>query len=167
MGDEMGNVFHIERVLEPGIDPRIREFFSWWNAYGSFPITIPPNGGLRTDSTGQAALFAQGRTMPGPYAGEGGYPPLGLTVTNARTLKDTPHGRGGAADAYPATLNKDRTSVVGIYTDDRDPKVQLLFTAYGYIAEDHGLVWGGRWRRKDYPHVEVPDWKRLPPPGQS
>ncbi len=161
----MGLVFHIQdRIYVPGMDPRIVAFFTWWDEFGPFAITIPPDGGLRKDDAGQAALFAKGRTAPGPHAGDSGYPPLGLTVTNARTLKDTPHGRGCAGDAYPAILNGARDTVIAIYADDRDPKVDLLFHAYGIIAEDNGLTWGGRWRRKDKPHVEVPDWRKLPLP---
>ncbi len=158
-------VFHLQdRLIEPGVDPRLLEFFIWWNELGPFAITIPPNGGWRTNETEQAALFAKGRTAPGPHAGDSGYPSMGLTVTNAKTLSDTPHGRKAAADAYPAVLNNARDKVIAIYNDDRDPKVHLKFHAYGLIAEDHGLVWGGRWRRKDLPHLEVPDWRKLPIP---
>ncbi len=159
-------VFHLQdRLVDAGVDQRLLDFFWWWDEFGPFPITIPPNGGWRTSEAAQAHLFAQGRTTPGPYAGKDGYPELGLTVTNAKTLHDTPHGRKCAADAYPAILNKARTRVIGIYNDDREPKVHLLFNAYGMIAEDNGLVWGGRWRRKDLPHVEVPDWRKLSMPN--
>lgn len=29
-----------------------------------------------------------------------------------------------------------------------------FFAAVGEIAEDMGLVWGGRWKRRDLPHVQ-------------
>lgn len=31
----------------------------------------------------------------------------------------------------------------------------------GEIAEGLGLGWGGRWRKPDYDHVEVRDWKTI------
>lgn len=159
-------VFHlVDRIIRPGLDPRLVDFFLWWEERGPFPITIPPDGGWRTDEAKQAALYAQGRTSPGPHAGDTGYPPLGLTVTAARTLAETAHGRKAAADSYPAVLSADGKRVASILVDDRAPKVRLKFHQYGILAEEHGLVWGGRWKRRDCPHVECPQWKSLPIPN--
>ncbi len=161
-----GMVHHLEeRLIVPGVDRRIVDFFLWWDEHGSFPLTIPPTGGVRTDEAVQAALYAQGRTSPGPRAGEDGFPALGLTVTNARTLADTPHGRAAAADALPAVVKNG--VVVAVLVDDRDTKVRLMFEAYGLLAEQHGLEWGGRFKGKDRPHVQCPNWRSLPMPQRS
>lgn len=35
-------------------------------------------------------------------------------------------------------------------------KDMSAFRQFGLIAEKYGLVWGGRWKRMDMPHVELP-----------
>lgn len=161
----MAIVFHLqERLVRPGVDQRILDFFQWWQANGPHPLAIPPTGGRRTDEAVQAALYAQGRTAPGPHAGEEGFPVLGLTVTAAATLADTPHGRGGAADAYPVILSTTGLKVAALDLDERNPRVRLKFEHYGLLAEEHGLEWGGRWKRKDLPHCQVRSWRDLPLP---
>jgi hypothetical protein len=140
-------VFHFNRVAM--CDHRLVAFFSWWNIHGPFPITIPANGGLRTDELEQARFFAEGHSK-------------------AKTLDQTPHGRGGAVDAYPAILDPTGAYVAGIRIDPKDPQTKVLFTQYGSLAETHGLVWGGRWKFVDMPHVETPDWRDSPfPPNKE
>lgn len=140
-------VYHFNRVAM--CDSRLVAFFAWWQRNGPFPITIPSSGGLRTDELEQARLF------------EGGF-------TKAKTLQQTPHGRGCAVDAYPAILDPTGTFVAGIRTDSKDPQTKVLFAQYGSLAETHGLVWGGRWKFVDMPHVETPDWKEAPfPPSKE
>lgn len=155
-----GLVYHLHRLMGPVVDSRLQDFFYYWAKSGPFPLVIPPTGGIRTDEAVQARLYAQGRTAPGPHAGEEGYPALGLTVTAARTLADTPHGRGGAADAEIAVVKDGR--VIATLTDTRQPKIRLQYEHYGLLAEEHGLEWGGRWKSKDMAHVQCPDWKSLP-----
>lgn len=157
-----GLVYHLHRLMTPGVDERIQDFFYDWALHGPFPIVIPPTGGHRIDEAVQEALYAQGRTSPGPRAGEEGYPDLGLTVTAARTLAETPHGRGGAADAEIAVVKNGR--VIATLTDVRNPKIRLQYEHFGLLAEEHGLEWGGRWKKKDMCHVQVPSWRDIPMP---
>lgn len=132
----VGLVHHLERLS--GVDRRVMDFFSWWHhGGGPFALTIAENGGLRTDAAWQEAAYNRG-------------------ATRARTLDQTPHGVGMAADAYPAKVVQG--TVVGIYTE-KDPDYLTYFGLYGALAKTHGLVWGGDWARlRDYPHVEVPNW---------
>lgn len=153
-------VFHLERLTD--CQTPIIVFANWWNGNGPFPITVVPNGGLRDDEETQADLYAKGRTLPGPHAGEPGFPAMGLTVTAARSLHETPHGRGAAMDIMPAVVNHDGSAVVAVLSDVRDAHILALYTDYGLIAEKRGLVWGGRWKRKDYAHVEMTGWRALP-----
>ncbi len=159
----VSRVHNLYRLMVPGIDQRIQDFFYFWAKHGPFPITIPETGGLRTDEAGQEELWNQGRTAPGPRAGDTGFPVLGLTVTAAKTLAQTPHGRGGAGDAEVAVVMNGR--VIATLTDTRQPKIRLQYEHYGLLAEEHGLEWGGRWKSKDMAHVQVPDWKHLPMPN--
>lgn len=136
-------VFKRERAA--GVDRRLQAFLDWWEKNGAFPIVVDPKGGVRRDEAEQAMLFATGKT-------------------NARTLAETPHGRGGALDLYPV-LRSAGPYVLQIETSASSPK----FTAIGVAAENFGLKWGGRWRTAkfpdgDKPHIEVPDWKTLPYP---
>jgi len=74
-------------------------------------------------------LYAQGRTRPGRI------------VTHATVSM---HTSGLAADVCPRVGGK-------IPWHRRD-----LFDRWGQIAEKHGLVWGGRFRSYDGPHVQAP-----------
>jgi hypothetical protein len=136
-------VFHFDRVEH--CHPKLVAFFAWWGAHGPWPITIPASGGIRSDSLEQARLFAEG-------------------FTKARLLIDTPHGRGCAADAYPAILDPTSRFVAGVRNDAKDPRAAKMFAQYGALAETHGLTWGGRWTFQDLPHVEVPGWRDTPYP---
>lgn len=140
-------VFHLDRLAL--CVPAIRDFFLWWDMHGPFPLTIPPDGGLRSSEKHQARLFEAG-------------------ATKAKTLADTPHGRGAAADAYPAVLDRTGHYVTAIRIDTRDTRTQDMYRQYGEAAERAGLVWGGRWKSiVDLPHVETPSWRLLPFPPKS
>lgn len=132
----MSLVRHMERLM--GVDERIWKSALEWSAAGPFVITVAPDGGLRTNPTWQAQMFLGGKSK-------------------ARTLEETPHGRGGAADFYP--LEKGR-----LVLDVDDPRWEQL----GVWFEARGLEWGGRWDRfKDKPHVQVPRWTSLPFPPEK
>lgn len=152
-------VFHREHAA--GVHPRILAFLDWWEANGPWPVTVPPDGGLRTDAT-QRVLYAKGRTAPGPHAGEKNEPALGRTVTNAQTVHDTPHGRGAAVDLLPVKLDPTGTKVLAIIDNDKG-----LFKTFGLIVETYGFVWGGRFHRVDEDHAELPAWRQLPLPSQE
>ena len=136
-------LYHPERLA--GVCKPVAEFFVWWASNGPWPLVIAPDGGLRTDEKRQAELFATGKSK-------------------ARTLAETPHGRGGAADAYPAVVVSD--VVKGILLPTSSPEALTRFAEYGELAEAHHLCWGGRWTglfppHGDMPHVEDPAWRGL------
>jgi len=58
------------------------------------------------------------------------------------------HQYGLAADA--AFIRNGR-----IVISERDPWAMQAYEHYGEIAEELGLVWGGRWKMRDYGHVEL------------
>jgi len=78
----------------------------------------------------QDALYAQGRTAPGPR------------VTNAPGGQSW-HNYGLGADVVFSTPNGQPS-----WPDNGN------WTRYGQIAADNGLTWGGTWRNPDRPHVE-------------
>lgn len=87
--------------------------------------------GLRTYAE-QDALYAKGRTKPGPK------------VTNARGGYSN-HNFGLACDLAPFANNKPDWNNV------------RAFTAIGSAAKKEGLLWGGDWKKLvDRPHVELP-----------
>lgn len=43
--------------------------------------------------------------------------------------------------------------------DTRSPDAVRAWDDYGEAAKEVGLVWGGTWRMRDMPHVELPDAK--------
>ena len=77
----------------------------------------------------QDALYAKGRTKPGPK------------VTNAK-CGESDHNVGAAADIVPL-INGQPTW--------KAPKE--TWNQIGLEAEAQGLKWGGRWKFKDLPHV--------------
>lgn len=82
-------------------------------------------------------LFAQGRTKPGPI------------VTNAKG-GESAHNFGLAADlVLDGYLDR-----AGLQPDYRPASYDLL----GELCPKHGLVWGGSWKFKDRPHVQMPDF---------
>lgn len=88
----------------------------------------------------QDALYARGRTAPGPR------------VTNAKGGQ-TSHNFGIAIDVAPIVDGK-------VDYERRD-----LFETVGAIGRELGLTWGGDWKNfKDLPHFELepPDSKQAP-----
>ncbi|SRR5258706_2324440 len=133
-------VNHRERAN--GVHPDLQAFLDWWTQNGPFPLVVMTLGGLRTDELEQARLYAAGRTK-------------------AKTLAETPHGRGGALDLYPFV-----NGVVRGLENDPDPaEAERYFKTMGSLAKQQGLKWGGDfWSIKDLPHVELKNWKDIPFP---
>ena len=106
-------------------------------------ISIQFGEGLRTPAE-QEALYAQGRTAPGPI------------VTNAKgNSYSSQHQWGIAVDFY---LNMD-VDGDGAKSDDAYNNNTGLFDRVGNIAKSIGLGWGGDWVTiKDRPHLYLPDW---------
>jgi peptidoglycan LD-endopeptidase CwlK len=85
----------------------------------------------------QDDLYAQGRTKPG------------RKVTDARG-GESAHNFGLAADLC---RDGDLTRA-GLQPDWREESYAIL----GILAPQHGLVWGGHWRKPDRPHVNFPGY---------
>jgi hypothetical protein len=145
-GTAGGSIVHPERAA--GVDRRLLAFLNDWAALGTFPLLVVPDGGLRTDAT-QARIYARGRSTPGepPYTATR---PLGRTVSNAQTARETAHGHAGALDVAP-------------YIGGAIPWGDLdKFRTLGAFGKARGLVWGGDWTSLvDMAHLEVPDWRGL------
>ena len=90
-------------------------------------LTFKDTSGNRTQAE-QDALYAQGRTAPGPV------------VTWTR------HSRHIGGRAFDLTLFQ------GKYPVWESPH----YDRAGEIGESLGLVWGGRWKTPDRPHFELP-----------
>lgn len=94
-------------------------------------ITVECVQGLRTAHE-QNALYAEGRTAPGQK------------VTNARAWQSF-HNYGIAADLCPFVNGKPD------WNASRE-----VWNAIGKEAERLHLEWGGRWKFRDLPHVQMP-----------
>lgn len=95
-------------------------------------LTVEVVSGLRTADE-QNALYAQGRTKPGPK------------VTYAKAWQSN-HNYGLAVDFCPFVNSK---------PDWNAPRA--VWKRIGEAAERQGLEWGGRWAKfRDMPHVQLP-----------
>lgn len=104
-------------------------------AMGAEGVTVEVISGLRSYSA-QAALYAQGRTKPGPI------------VTKARPGSSW-HNFGLAIDLG---LFKS-----GLYLDEKKPAyADKLYATIGEIAAMHGIEWAGIWKSfTETPHFQV------------
>jgi hypothetical protein len=156
-------VYRRERAA--GVHPRLAAWLDEWERSGPFPIVV--TGGGRT-AADQVREYAKGRTAPGPHAGETGYPPLGQTVTDAETIKDSAHGArvldGArvfcAVDVAPLLELTATGAVKSVDYVDR-----AKFDIIGRSAVAFGLEWGGYFPKYDGPHVQVASWRALPAPS--
>lgn len=104
-------------------------------------VSVEVISGLRSWQA-QAALYAQGRTKPGPI------------VTNAKPGSSW-HNYGLAIDLGLFKAGK--------YLDESSPaQADKLYAEIGKIAAKHGIEWGGTWVKfKDTPHFQVTFGKTL------
>lgn len=117
------------------------------------------------------AKWAEGRSQPGPHAGESGFARLGQTVTNVRDLQQAPHAlrqtpQGPYGCAVDLQFIGEKTSL----SPGATPEDRAVYLWMGEFAEKSGFTWGGRFARIfDQAHVELKDWKQypLPPPAQE
>lgn len=124
---------------------------------------------LCTDAE-QIALFAQGRKPlldVNDLRAKAGLVPIPnsenqYTVTNADGVHDRSNHQGvwvkgkllsRAVDIVPAVDPDGPAGPMKVRVDWKDVN---KFRIFGEIAENEGLVWGGRWHKPDMPHVEVP-----------
>lgn len=134
-------VAHRERAN--GVDARLLAFLDDWEREGPFLICVCSDGGVRIDEASQEKFYAAGNS-------------------NAASLSETPHGRGGALDVAPYYRNGPLGNPPLLY--DAQYTHKACFDAIGAFAQARGLVWGGGFGGNfvDMPHVEVPDWRSLP-----
>ncbi|HMN20159.1 MAG TPA: M15 family metallopeptidase [Ottowia sp.] len=117
-------------TLQPEVRPMARALVQRARASG---ITIKVISGLRSYAE-QDALYAQGRSAPGPV------------VTNARAGYSN-HNFGIAFD-------------IGVFEGSRYLSDSPKYKAVGVLGVDLGLEWGGNWRTiVDQPHYQLrPTW---------
>jgi peptidoglycan L-alanyl-D-glutamate endopeptidase CwlK len=120
-----------------GLHPKVRQLcieFLKASLDAGFYVSITQ--ALRTIAE-QDALFAQGRTKPGPI------------VTYARGGHSY-HNYGLAFDFAVLQDGKETWNAkVDVNGDQKADYVQL-----GELGESLGLEWGGRWTRQDLPHLQ-------------
>lgn len=142
-GNPMASSKVQNRERARGAVAQLQAFLDWWEVNGPFAILVAPDGGLRTDAAKQAMYYAQGNSK-------------------AKTLAETPHGRGAALDLWPVGFNP-------VKKLEQQPDIKAKFEEMGRIAKaaPFNFTWGGDWGW-DYPHVEVKNWRKtLPyPPSQ-
>ncbi|WP_234814757.1 M15 family metallopeptidase [Noviherbaspirillum denitrificans] len=71
----------------------------------------------------------------------------GALVTNARAFQSK-HQYGLAIDAAPLRNGR-------LVISEKEPWAMDAYLALGEEAERAGLTWGGRWKLKDYGHIEA------------
>jgi len=114
--------------VHPELAKRIRDLIE---AFAQRGCQVEVVQGLRTIAE-QNALYAQGRTKPGPI------------VTRARGGQSN-HNYGLAVDLCPFINGKP------------DFTANSTFVAIGAEAVKRGLEWGGNWKKLiDKPHVQLP-----------
>lgn len=123
--------------LHPGVQPVMRSFLVAAKAIAARQnLDVRAISGLRTYAE-QDALYAKGRTAPGPR------------VSNARGGYSN-HNFGLAID-------------IGIFSQDGKKYFDAhpLYKELGSLGESLGLEWGGRWKFVDEPHYQFrPVWAR-------
>lgn len=148
-------IHHLERAR--GVHPRMLVLLQAWQRRGTFEILVAVNGGLRADPAVQASLASTG-------------------MSAAKSLKSTPHGRGGALDIWPVSFlpfvprNWGGTAQQWTTWRELPQKVRDDFAAIVKFSEALGFKCGARWVGKSYPdgdnpHHELADWGRLPFPA--
>jgi len=133
-----GAVLYMQRAK--GLLPELQAKIVEWDL--PFDIMVAPGGGLRTNPAEQLLYYQQGNSK-------------------AKTLAETPHGRGAAVDMWPVTFNP-----------SIDLKAQPVafeqFKQMRQWALDKGLkLIGSVDESWDYPHWELPNWTRYPYPPRS
>lgn len=122
------------RTLHVGAEAKMRVFLAKLIPYmAEKGVVAKVISGTRTYAE-QDALYAQGRTKPGPV------------VTNARGGQSN-HNFGCAVD-------------IGLFKDGDYLEDSPLYKEAGPIGKSVGLTWGGDWKTiKDYPHFEALEFK--------
>lgn len=129
---------HIAKLLPPAQAAARRFMAAVIPAMAPEGVTVKIISGLRTYAE-QDALYARGRTQPGPR------------VTNARGGYSN-HNFGLAWD-------------IGLFKGSRYLEESKLYRTCGLIGRSLGLDWGGDWKSlSDEPHFQLrPAWAKALP----
>lgn len=119
-------------TVDPVLAEKVRRVLAAMAALG---FVLVATDGRRTTAQ-QRRLFAQGRTTPGK-----------IVTSLDGVTKRSKHQDGWAVDCCFADLT---TGALW------KPTYTGPWEAYGMCAEAVGLIWGGTWRIRDRPHVELP-----------
>lgn len=121
--------------VHPELVTRVERILKAMDALG-FPMMV--TAGVRTEAQ-QQALYAQGRTKPGPIV------TYKDGVTGKSNHQPKEDGFGHAVDC--AFLENGKPSWA----------IHHPWKLYGACAKALGLVWGGDWKKLvDLPHIELP-----------
>jgi peptidoglycan L-alanyl-D-glutamate endopeptidase CwlK len=124
-------------TLHPQVQPVMRSFLVAAKAIAQQRgLEVKAISGLRSYAE-QDALYAKGRTAPGPV------------VTKARA-GFSQHNFGLAID-------------IGVFSADGKKYFgeHKLYDELGPLGQSLGLEWGGEWKFKDSPHYQFrPEWAR-------
>ncbi len=119
----------------------------WIKECASRGIIVGISETLRTMEE-QEALYAQGRTKPGPI------------VTNARGDSYRSQHQWGIAFDFYLLMDIDGD---GRVADDSYNDSTGIFRRAAVVAKELGLAWGGDWSSiVDKPHIYLPDWGSTP-----
>src|SRR3990167_3298215 len=128
----------------PGLHPKLAEAVSKVLAEAKARgLSVGLHSGLRTWEQ-QNRLYELGRSVKNPD-GATEANPRGNTVTKT-VAGFSWHNYGMAVDI----VFKDEK---GVWTWEKTPE---QWADIGKIGEMFGLTWGGNWKMKDYPHLEIP-----------
>lgn len=122
--------------LYPGLKERaIRVYQDMFRVYG---VRMRCTSGYRS-LVEQSALYAQGRTQPGPIVS---WAKPGKSMHNYALAFDSCFAGN---DPYLEYMHKGNPD-----------KAKELWEGFGSLCEAHGLQWGGRWldERQDRPHAQ-------------
>jgi D-alanyl-D-alanine carboxypeptidase len=140
----MAKLLHEDRLR--GVHPALVLLCKTWQIQLKFDVKVL--AGVRTDME-QAALYAQGRTVPGPV------------VTNAPDATKSPHGMrwvngralGCGIDVCPVDAQGNRWDNTEAYEEMAD-----------WANRRAEIEWGGHWTHLvDKAHFEILNWKAYPP----
>lgn len=122
-------------TLEPDFKAKVQIFLEKLKE-ANIPVAVVC--GRRTIAE-QNALFAKGRTTPGPV------------VTNAKG-GSSPHNFGLAVDLCPVNSAGHCNWTAS----------DAVWHEMGKIGKECGFVWGGEFKSiKDLPHYEDPNWRQV------
>lgn len=151
-------LLHTERLR--WVHPRLVDLARLLASQSAIDLCVVTGGRNAEDARRK---WSEGRTTPGPHAGEAGYPELGQTVTNCQTIGQTAHAiRTTPAGDYGCAVDLQYVGRDGKLLDTNTAANRALYESAGLLAEGEGFRWGGRFPKYDAAHYEIPNWRAYP-----